>query len=150
MSDLAPRWRRLLATLIDMMLVPAVTLLFILMAGTVEHAEDFSDAMWIVEALMLAVLAYLVLNGYPLYRNAQTIGKLILRVRIVDHRTDEPAAPWKLVCIRALFFPLLFLAPFFPLTLIPLADLAPILGPARRCLHDYAAGTRVVTAPRAP
>jgi uncharacterized RDD family membrane protein YckC len=131
-----------------MILVPAVTLLLILIAGTVEHAEDFSDAMWIVEILILAVLAYLLLNGYLLYRNAQTIGKLMLKIRIVDHGTGEPAARWKLVCIRALFFPLPFLAPFLPLTLIPLVDLAPILGPARRCLHDYAAGTNVVNATR--
>lgn len=144
MNELAPRWRRLLATIIDMILVPTLTLFFIVVAGTVEDADDFANFMWIAEVLVLAILAYLLINGFILYRRGQTVGKLALGIRIVDNSSEQVAPFWKLVCIRALFFPLLFLLPIFPLTLIPVADQAPIFLRARRCLHDYAAGTRVV------
>jgi hypothetical protein len=55
------------------------------------------------------------------------------------------AAPlWKLICIRALFFPVLFLVVVPWLALLPVLDLALIFGKRRRCLHDLVAGTIVV------
>jgi len=51
---------------------------------------------------------------------------------------------WKLICVRALFFPVLFLAVVPSLTLLPVLDQALIFGKRRRCLHDLVAGTIVV------
>ncbi len=146
---LAGRFRRLLATLIDAVLVPALTLLLVLISGVVEDAADYSGDGWEQRMLMsvfaLAVLSYLILHGYGLWRRGQTLGKQLLGIAIVQApRTDggdyveRPAPFWKLICIRALFFPLLF-------TVVPaILDHVFALTRTRRCLHDLAAGTIVV------
>lgn len=45
---------------------------------------------------------------------------------------------------KSLFLPLLFVVIYPPLIVLPLLDLLPMFGKSRRCLHDRAAGTRVV------
>ena len=78
MSDgllLAGRLRRLVATLIDAILVPSLTLVLVMIAGVVEDAEDYVDYWWIVWVLLLAVVSYLLLNGYGLWRRGQTLGQ---------------------------------------------------------------------------
>ncbi len=55
-----------------------------------------------------------------------------------------PAPLWKLIFIRALFFPLLFMAVVPWVALLPVLDQALIFGKRRRCLHDLVAGTVVV------
>lgn len=150
---LAGRFRRLIATGIDMLLVPTLTLLLVMISGVVENAEAYGGEGWelqmFVKVFGLAVVAYLLLNGITLWRRGQTLGKLFLGIAIVpantnDHWTTEPAPFWKLICIRALFFPLLFvvIAPW--LALLPVIDQLFIFGKRRRCIHDLAAGTVVV------
>ena len=149
----ASRWRRLAATLIDLTLVPLLTLLLVMIAGVVEHAEDFRTNIWVLWVFLLAVASYVLLNGYTLWRRGQTLGKLALGIRIAaqtsdaQHRVVKPAF-WKLVPLRALFFPLPLLLPVPPLTLLPVADLIWIFGRDRRCLHDRLCGTCVVQMPR--
>lgn len=146
MTVAAAKWRRLAATTIDMILVPALALVLVIVTGTVEHAEDFQDNTWMLEILLLAVASYIILNGELLRRHGQTLGKKLLGIRIVDVKTDARPALWKLICIRALFFPTLFLLPLFPLTLIPVIDQAWIFTRQNRCLHDLVSSTRVVMA----
>jgi uncharacterized RDD family membrane protein YckC len=143
---LAGRGRRLVATLIDALLVPALTLLLVMICGVVEHAEDYQNSMWIVNVLLLAVLSYLILNGYWLFTTGQTVGKRLMRIAIVATSTGERAAFWKLICIRAPFFAFLFLIIAPPLSLLPLVDQLFVFSKSRRCVHDFAAGTSVVKA----
>lgn len=151
MSDLTPlagRGRRLAATLIDMLLVPLLSIILIMMADVLEDAEDYQDNLWMIWVLLLAIASYLILNGYGLWQHGQTLGKRALGIAIVDSNNQQPAPLWKLICIRALFFPLLFLSllvvALSPIALLPLLDQAFIFGTDRRCLHDYAAGTVVI------
>lgn len=141
---LAGRGRRFAATVIDMILVPALTLVLVMAFDVVEDAEDYQGVAWVGWVLLLAVTSYLLLNGYLLWRHGQTVGKALLGVRIVAADGHTPAPLWKLVCIRALFFPLLYLVVVWPWTLLPLADQLLIFRKPRRCLHDLAAGTVVV------
>ncbi len=46
---LAGRGRRLVATLIDMLLVPALTVLLVMITGVMEDAEDYRNSMWMRE-----------------------------------------------------------------------------------------------------
>ena len=147
----AGRLRRLVATLIDAVLVPALTLVLVMITDVVEDAEDYADSWWMVWVLLLAVASYLVLNGYGLLRRGQTLGKRLLGIAIVkapataDGDLDPTPAPfWKLIMIRALFFPALFLVIVPWITVLPLVDQLLIFGKRRRCLHDLAAGTVVV------
>ncbi len=148
---LAGRFRRLIATLIDAVLVPSLTLVLVMIAGVVEDAEDYVGYGWIVWVLLLAVLSYLLLNGYGLWRQGQTLGKWAMGVAIVpavevsEGRYGRTPAPlWKLICIRALFFPLLFLSVVPWIAALPIIDQLPIFLWRRRCVHDLLSGSVVV------
>ena len=159
----AGRMRRLCATVLDAILVPSLTILFVLMTGIVEDAEDYTNNFWVLWVLLLAIASYLLLNGYLLWHSGQTIGKKLLGIAIVGYGdesedgskigVDDSAGKivkakfWKLICIRALFFPLMFTV-VTPLALLPLLDLLLIFGKKRRCLHDLVAGTTVIRLPK--
>lgn len=149
---LAGRLRRLIATAIDAVLVPALSFVLVMTADVMEDAEDYANVglmvLWVV---LLAVASYLILNGYTLWRRGQTLGKLIMGIAIVPANAGTssadgytPAPLWKLICLRALFFPLLFLSVLPWMVLLPILDQAFIFGKRRRCLHDLVSGTIVV------
>lgn len=144
-KPLAGRWRRLFATLIDLVLVPALTILLVMMTGVMEDPEDYRNSAFVLPVFALAISSYLLLNGYWLFMRGQTVGKRLLSVAIVDHSSGARAHFWKLIFIRTLFFPFLYLT-ITPalIALVPLIDQFAIFTKQRRCVHDYAAGTRVV------
>lgn len=149
--SLAGRWRRLFATLLDCIFVPTLTLFLVMIFGVVEDAEDYTDNWWILWVFMLAVTGYLILNGYPLWRSGQTLGKVVMGIAIVSVSASDsdlyphtPAPLWKLICLRALFFPLLFVIAVPPIGLLPIIDQLLIFRINRRCLHDLVAGTVVI------
>jgi len=154
MSDglfLAGRFRRLVATVIDAILVPAVTVVMVMIAGVVEHAEDYTDNWWMLWVFLLAIVSYLLLNGYGLWRRGQTLGKQVMGVAIVPATSGgdgqygrTPAPLWKLICVRALFFPLLFVSVVPWIAALPIIDQLLIFMKNRRCLHDLVSGTVVV------
>ena len=89
---------------------------------------------------------------FSLVRAGQTLGKKLCGIAIVMTGGNEVPF-WKLVLVRAWFFPLLFApllaGPAMPLlALAPLIDQAFIFGQQRRCLHDLIAGTLVVSVRR--
>ena len=148
---LAPRWKRLLATLIDAVLVPVVTLVLVMLTNVAEDAEDYIDNAWMLHILLLAIVSYLLLNGYALWRRGQTLGKMLLGIMVapaaVLKQADanaQPAPLWLLTMVRPWFFALLFVGiiPYF--VWIPLLDHVFMLRKDRRCLHDMIAGTVVI------
>ena len=143
---LAGRGRRLAATLIDAIAVPGLTMLLVMMTGIMEHAEDYQGRSFVWQIFVLAVLSYVILNGYLLLKRGQTVGKWALKVAIVSNKTGDRAPFWKLISIRALFFPLLFVVIAPTLALLPLLDQLFVFTKSRRCIHDFAAGTAVVKA----
>ncbi|MCY3793778.1 MAG: RDD family protein [Gammaproteobacteria bacterium] len=141
---LAGRWRRLGATAVDAVLVPGLTVVLVMAFEIMEDPEDFTSMWWMWWVLLLAVASYLILNGHGLARSGQTLGKRLFGIAVVRADALEPASFWKLICVRAPFFPLLFVVVYPPFMVLPLLDLLPMFGKARRCLHDRVAATRVV------
>ena len=111
---LAGRWRRLGATAVDAVLVPSLTVLLVMAFEVMEDPEDFTSAWWMWWVLLLAVASYLILNGHGLARNGQTLGKRLFGITVVRADASEPAPFWKLICVRAPFFPLLFVVIYPP------------------------------------
>lgn len=149
--ELAGRGRRLAATAIDAVLVPALSFFLIMVAGVLEDAEDYTNNWWMLWVLLLAILSYLLLNGYTLYRSGQTLGKKMLGIAMVPASASAgkqaqqgPPSIWKLIFIRAWFFPLLFAVVVPWVMLIPIVDQLLIFSKRRRCLHDLLAGTEVI------
>jgi len=149
---LAGRFRRLVATVIDVVLVPSLSLVLVAAAGVMEDAEDYNAVgLMILWIFLLAVASYLILNGYTLWRRGQTLGKLAMGIAIVRFEGAQssqagyaPAPLWRLICLRALFFPLLFVAVMPTYAALPIIDQLFIFSKSRRCLHDLVAGTVVV------
>ena len=100
---------------------------------------------------LLGVLAYLAMVGLNILQiillgtRGQTIGKMILNIAVVDHVDKMPPGFVRAGLIRQL--PIMIVSLFTPaLTVFYLIlDGAPIFTSSRRCLHDYLAGTVVIT-----
>ena len=143
--SLAGRGRRLVATLIDALLVPAFAILLMLATGVLEHAQDWAPGgRPILRMVLLGLTSYALLNLWLLWRRGQTVGKALLGIAIVDAKTGARAALWRLF-LRGLFFPTLYLIALPPYAaLFPLIDQTLIFRKDRRCGHDWVSGTAVV------
>ncbi len=145
MLPLAGRGRRLAATLIDMVLVPAFAIVLMLVTGVLEHADAWAPGGGAyVRMLLLGLASYVLLNLYLLWARGQTVGKAALGIAIVQAKDGAKAPLWRLV-IRGLFFPTLYMIILIPfVSLIPVIDQALIFRKDRRTGHDWASGTSVV------
>ncbi len=100
----------------------------------------------IVTSSVLGFIGFLLLNGYFLKTNGQTVGKKLSGIRIADLDGKVPDFA-KVVLLRYLPVSLVATIPLVGgyLTVI---DVLFIFRSDRRCLHDLIAGTKVVTARR--
>lgn len=89
-------------------------------------------------AVGLAAL-FLLFQVYLLSSQGQTIGKSLMKIRIV--REDDETNPgfWRAVFLRIIVTGLLGSIPFFSL-----ADILFIFREDARCIHDHIAGTKVI------
>ena len=141
--ELAGRGRRLAATLIDVVAVPALAIVLMLVTGVLEHAEDWrAGANPLARGLLLGLASYLLLNTWLLWRRGQTLGKALTGIAI-ESVTGDRAPLWRLL-LRALFFPTLYLLPVPGPFVVPLLDQAFIVRKDRRCLHDLLCRTQVI------
>ncbi|WP_405359982.1 RDD family protein [Kitasatospora sp. NBC_00085] len=129
---------RILAQLIDYVLVQVVALLLVLPFASLSDRSGSAGAFW------LACLLYLVYDGLMLSRDGQTLGKKAMKIRaamLIDGSTPTPSAAWTrsavfilpaLVCCAALWWLIDGLFGVFD-------------KPYRQCIHDKAAKTVVVS-----
>jgi uncharacterized RDD family membrane protein YckC len=144
----AGRAARFGATLIDYSLVSLLMLVIMLVTGLMEDAQAYVDSQPLLRLSGLLVLSYLLLNARSLRRNAQTLGKRWMDIRIT---TDDglPGLAWWRLLLRA--FGLLIIALALNASVDGLGLLLLLLDPllvstgSRRTLRDYLAGTRVST-----
>ena len=144
--ELAGRWKRLVAVMIDGLLNLALlgpVMYFNGIWGRAMQGIQMSVEEQIFYVL-LAIVVFLALQSYLLHTQGQTIGKWLLKIRIVNLSGEKPP------------FARLMVFRFLPVTLV--AQI-PVVGSVlssvealfifrkdRRCLHDLIAGTRVVKA----
>jgi uncharacterized RDD family membrane protein YckC len=93
---------------------------------------------------VLINLVLIVITTVLVYRNAQTIGKKLLGIKVA--RTDGSRASLpRIFWLRYLLNSLITAVPFFG-TFYFLIDSLMIFGEQRRCCHDYIADTIVIRA----
>lgn len=146
--ELAGRGTRLGAVLLDVL---AVALVYWLLSSLLfpSAMEQMRTGAIPVIALLgyqmgIGFVAFLVLNGWLLATRGQTLGKLLLKIRIV--RTDGTRAGFvRLYFVRYLLNNLLCMIPLVGL-FYALADCLSIFRESRKCLHDNIADTIVVRA----
>ena len=121
-----------MAWLIDLPLSPAA-----FVAGM--FSADMGGPAIATLALLLLGVAGVPFQVALLRREGQTVGKRLLRIRIIDEETGVKGTAYKNVVLRYFVNWLLTLIP--PYVVI---DHVLILSKNRRCVHDYLAGTKVV------
>ena len=145
------RSRRAAATVIDLLILGPTSLFIMLATGIVESAEAWVMPQPIIRLTLLLVGSYLLLNGYLLVTNGQTLGKRLLGLRI-QSATDGALLPfpqlllrtYALLLVSALIAPVSFLIAFALLFSAYVVNLFFAAGKPQRCLHDYLAGSVVV------
>lgn len=141
---LAPRWKRLIAAIIDSIIIFAVTALIIYLTSYVENGERVvpSTFWYNIFIAVVGISTYAVVNGSFLIKHGQTIGKKLLKIFIVDQISGEVPSKSNLI-IRSIIY-LIF--PYSPLMgrLISLINVIAIFGKDRQCMHDFFAKTKVI------
>ncbi len=151
---LAERFTRLVAAVVDGALLFAVLAPIQMLSGFHERARSGQAGQ--LESLVMSLLAIgimLGLHGRLLYTRGQTIGKVLMRIQIVDRDQGGRMPFFRVFVLRYLWLtPLGLLGILFPiiplfnalLYLLVLVDALMIFGENRQCLHDLIAGSKVV------
>lgn len=141
---LANRWQRLWASLIDSLIMGAITLPLMYFTGGFDVITTGREPTLIYSlTIALAGIAFFVLiNIKLLLSKGQTIGKKVLKIKIVDMEENLPTLNHFLKRYGM----------YFGLGQIPIAgpflsiiNILFIFGKEKRCGHDYFAKTKVVT-----
>ena len=144
--DLASRWKRLGGALIDAIISMAILFPVMIVTGIWEKSLRGEGLSLSQQAVYFAVglAVFLALNGYLLYTKGQTIGKTVVKTRIVDLNGNLPPFG-KLITLRYL---VLWVITAIPIVggVFGVVNVLVIFGSERRCVHDYIAGTRVINA----
>ncbi|MDH5479883.1 MAG: RDD family protein [Nitrosomonas sp.] len=135
--SLAPRAERLVANLVDSILVVFATFCVISLAlSAKEPGSELSSSYNIV---LIPFFCFVALNGYLLGKSGTTIGKLVLHLKIVCANTEDKPPLWRLLFLR---YAPMHLANLFGI--LGLANVLMIFREDHRCGHDFIAGTLVV------
>jgi uncharacterized RDD family membrane protein YckC len=135
------RLRRLAATFIDLLALAVLSIFALLVTGLFEEADAYTSTTQFFTRLgVLLAASYLLLHGAWLFKYGQTLGKRLLKIRIVALGSELPPS-WIRLLLRAFLLPGLSLLPYgFVLMVV---DPLPIFGKSRRCLHDHIAASEV-------
>jgi uncharacterized RDD family membrane protein YckC len=150
---LAGRGTRLAAVLLDGLIMSVA--LWPLMYGSgylarvdVGSAAPNEEILW----ALIGGLVFMAFHGYLLTTRGQTIGKYFAKIQIVDSRSHR-LLPFVrvLICRYFWLFPAVVVTAMIPgqadnlaISALTLLDAIMIFGAARRCLHDYFAGSIVI------
>jgi uncharacterized RDD family membrane protein YckC len=146
---LASRGSRLGAAFIDGIILAAVLLPIEFMSGffqqVMERAQrnETMSLGTIMLWSLIGLVAFVVIQGYPLIQNGQTWGKKACSIRIALLDGRKPGI--KQLLARYAVYLLPSRVPGIG-ALFSLVNICFIFREDRRCIHDLAAGTRVVVA----
>jgi len=139
---LAGRGARLAAATIDYLCMVAVSIpgfagfLYVQTLGITAPASELAILAFLVGLGILGVM-----QAKFIVRDGQTIGKKMMKIRIVD-RIDGQIPPWpRVLGMRTILNMALRQVPFYFVV-----DALFIFGEEQRCIHDHLAGTKVVEA----
>lgn len=147
---LADRGTRLGAAILDTLLYAACMIPGIVigtMSGLTDHSYGQEKVYTIVGLGILFVLPLAIYQWYKIATTGQSLAKKWLRIRIVK-MDNSPVDFVSGVLLRAWVPQIIFTVvnAVVSVNILGLVDVLWIFGNARRCLHDYIAGTKVVLA----
>lgn len=145
-SELASRWSRLGAVLIDSIIGMLIAVPFWLYTGvweTIQSGEQ-PGMMFILMASVYGFIGTVLVHGYFLHLNGQTIGKKMVGIRIANMEGEHPGLN-RIVFRRLLPVSAVAIIPVLG-NILMLIDALFIFSEKKRCVHDFIAGTQVLTA----
>jgi uncharacterized RDD family membrane protein YckC len=145
-TNLASRWQRLAGSFIDGIFSLVIIVPIMFATGMAEQLINEQQMSLRQEVSLFAIgwIVFLILNGYLLHNKGQTIGKVFMKTRIVNLYGNIPEFG-RLFVFRYLIPGMVMQIPIFG-GIAAIVNALFIFGKQRRCLHDYIAGTRVITA----
>ena len=150
-DQLAGRFRRLVAAGIDFVLTAIVAFALMWPLGLFETEQAYERVQFVSRLFALMLGTYVLLHGWLLRRHGQTLGKRLLRIRVV-HNGDSRRMTLGALVVRVFWVLVLtaLLALFLPpmvtlaiLGIVLVVDALFIFSRQRRCLHDYLVGSQV-------
>ena len=144
-AELAGRGMRLLSVIIDGLIQGGIYWILTLVAFRALDPRKGSIGVGvIVGQLVLGFVLFVLIQGYLLHTQGQTVGKKLLGLRIL--RTNgERATLGRLLGLRYLVGWVVVMIPFIG-AIYALVDCLMIFRDSRKCLHDNIADTIVVKA----
>ncbi|NOR57901.1 MAG: hypothetical protein GQ474_05190 [Sulfurimonas sp.] len=141
---LASRWSRFWASMVDGILMALITTpVFYFTGGLQEVDGDIVEQSITYDVIMaiFGIFVFIILNYNFLIKNGQTIGKKILKIKIVD--LDNKLPTKNILLNRYLVY---FLPGHIPVigSWLSIINILFIFGKEKRCVHDFIAKTRVV------
>ncbi|MFK8113612.1 MAG: RDD family protein [Rubripirellula sp.] len=146
-KPLATRGDRFLGAFIDgiIQMVVIIPLAIVLGIGVAAMMGDGLATQITAQLVggIAGIVVFFLLHGYLLSTQGRTIGKLVMKTRIVDRNTSELVPFWPLILKR---YSWLWLVGFLPVInmIVPIFDSLMIFRESRACLHDDIAGTKVI------
>ena len=143
-GELASRWKRLVAVILDALIVGIITIPVYMVLGV--WSSMYQGTMGIggmILSGLFGIGVWVAINYMPLQKSGQTIGKKALGVQIVDVNTRQIIPAMDVILKRMLPITVVSNIPFLG-GLIGLVDSLMIFRNDRRCGHDMIAGTVVV------
>lgn len=145
---LASRWARLGAAFIDGIIAMLIAVAILIPMYGTNSLVTLSRTPWhLAGGLAIDYLIYMGLQSWFLYNSSQTLGKIVLGLRIV--RPDNSHAEFGRLLARLAIMTLNGIIPYIG-KLFGFVDVLFIFGGQRRCLHDLIVDTIVVTAASSP
>ena len=144
-DNLASRWARLGAALLDTLIISVVTLpaVWYFVWRDIELAQWEPSMTYFLGAPVAGFLVWLLIQGYFLSNYAQTLGKRIVGIQMVYVDSGQPASFADLVLKRYLPVQLVAAIPHIG-GLFNIVDVLFIFRADKRCVHDLIAGTKVI------
>ena len=139
---LAAMWRRVLAQLLDQLLIVIPVVIVALVAG-VRSADDLADKQFVINlAVVLSAFTY---DFVMIGKWGRTVGKFALGTKVVRIDTGGPVL-WSSSAIRALIPLAAGVIPSVGSALSLVVYATAFWHPRRQGFHDRAAGTIVISA----
>jgi uncharacterized RDD family membrane protein YckC len=148
LPPLASRLSRLVAVILDAMSLGIFALFMVMAFPSAFSASGGFEGKLGMAASAGAGLALMGYNIYLLHENGQTLGKMLLNIKIVRSDRRTRATLTRLMLARIVPLWALSFIPYIG-GLISLIDPLFIFGDERQCLHDRIADTTVIEDPDA-
>ena len=153
---LASRLNRFAAMIIDSILImviafPIQIVIELALRPSLEASGTLGLLLLGAASSVVTYAVELLLYGYFLLDRGQSIGKMVLKIQIVDLNTNKLIPFMRVFVIRSAWaWPFVILTYLLPviggllIMAISIIDALAIFGPNKRCFHDYLAGSKVV------